>query len=126
MTNKIYFDFPTKALYNILVQLRTGYCTLNEYKHKTGQTDEPNCICGAKETVHHYLLECPLTEEKRETMLNKLGKECGIRNINVSNILTHIQGEQQEHTKHKLSIVTEFIRSTGKFRRLIETTDGCD
>ena len=31
-------------LQKIITQLRTGYCTLNEYKHKTGLKDSPDCI----------------------------------------------------------------------------------
>ena len=42
-------------------QLRLGY-TLNEYRHKVGLQDSPNCNCGRIETVDHYICKCELYE----------------------------------------------------------------
>ena len=42
----------------IITQLRTGYCTLNEYKYKTWLKDSPDCICGKTESVRHYIEDC--------------------------------------------------------------------
>ena len=42
----------------IITQLRTGYCILNEYKHKTGLKDSPDCICGETENARHYIKDC--------------------------------------------------------------------
>ena len=46
----------------IITQLRTGYCTLNEYKHKTGLKDSLDCICGETESVGHYIEDCEIYE----------------------------------------------------------------
>ena len=50
----------------IITQLRTGYCTLNEYKYKTGLKDSPDCTCGETESVRHYIEDCKLYESVRE------------------------------------------------------------
>lgn len=122
---KVLYDYPSKALYNILTQLRTGYTKLKDYQHKTGISDDPNCTCGEKETVNHYLLECQLYETERQEMLKQINMECGIRNINIGNMLTQLPGENTEETKTKLNIITKYIKETGRFNADIEAIDGC-
>lgn len=50
----------------ILAQLRGGYCRLNAYLFKIGQVDSELCECGNKETVEHFLLECPRWDAHRK------------------------------------------------------------
>lgn len=50
----------------ILAQLRKGYCMLNAYLFKIGQVDSELCECGNKETVEHFLLECPRWDAHRK------------------------------------------------------------
>ena len=58
-------------------KLRTGYC-LNEYMHKIGVADSPQCRCGAVETVEHYIEECPEIDNLREELRVKLMQQAGL------------------------------------------------
>ena len=51
----------------ILTQLRTGHCGLNGYLSKVKKIESAKCdYCGyEKETVEHFLLECPQFQEQR-------------------------------------------------------------
>ncbi|MEW8545066.1 MAG: reverse transcriptase domain-containing protein, partial [Candidatus Thiodiazotropha sp.] len=51
-------DYPNHKIYSVLLQLRTGYSQLNEYRSKLGQIVSNLCLCGQVETTEHYLLEC--------------------------------------------------------------------
>lgn len=60
--------FHTKKLYDqlnyreavVIAQLRTSKASLNEPLYKIKRVEAPSCGCGAeKETVKHFLLECP-------------------------------------------------------------------
>ena len=53
---KLYLDLPSKDLFPIIHQLRTGYCKLNEYRFKLNQCESLECDCGEIETVQHFLL----------------------------------------------------------------------
>jgi len=47
---------------SILIQLRTGHIPLNAILHRIKRSDTPDCPhCqhGTRETLFHYLLECP-------------------------------------------------------------------
>ena len=54
----------------VISQLRLGY-TLNEYRHKVGLQDSPNCSCGKIETVDHYICECELYELELQKLLTQ-------------------------------------------------------
>jgi hypothetical protein len=57
---------------NILVQLRTGMARLNGYLHHIGAVESDRCACGqARETVEHFLFNCPLWETHRECFLKQ-------------------------------------------------------
>ena len=51
---------------------RTGYSKLSDYRHKLGQVETRFGECGQIETVQHYLLECPLYDEARYTLMKRL------------------------------------------------------
>jgi ribonuclease HI len=55
-------------------RLRTGHCHLNEYLHRFNIIETAECECGAsKETVDHYLLNCELYDEERDSLRRKVG-----------------------------------------------------
>ena len=95
---KIDYDYPSKHHFSLLIQLRTGYCKLNYYKHQTGQDNiDPKCDCGEMETVCHYLLECPKYEDIRADMMKDLINTIGLRNINLATLLGQLEGEDKEN-----------------------------
>ena len=51
--------FETSFGERIMSQLRTGYIGLNEYLHKVNIIENDCCECGGKESVGHFLLQCP-------------------------------------------------------------------
>ena len=67
-------------LQKIITQLRTGYCKLKEYKHKTGLKDSPDCICGETESVRHYIEDCELYESVRKKFRVRPFQSGGILN----------------------------------------------
>ena len=67
-------SFPLKSFYKIsamlshsqfslVTQIRTGHLPLMKFLYRIKRADSPNCLnCTsppAKETVHHFLFECP-------------------------------------------------------------------
>lgn len=52
----------------VISQLRTGFSSLNYYKHKVGLQESPNCICGETETVDHFICNCELYELQRQKL----------------------------------------------------------
>ena len=80
-------DFPTIKTFKQILQLRTGYSKLNDYRHKLGQVETRFCECGQVETVQHFLLECPLYEEARYILLNRLKEQLGIQAPSVYTLL---------------------------------------
>lgn len=114
-----YFDFPSKRLFNILVQLSTGYSQLNSYHKILNKTDESiteQCQCGATETQQHFLLECEIYERERERMLHTLTTTIGIRHYNMATLLTQTDNETPDQTRTKLSVVADYIDATGRFQ----------
>ena len=65
--SKPYLDLPSKDLFPTILQLRTGYYSLNEYSFKLNQCESSECACGEIEAWQHFILECPLYEDNRQT-----------------------------------------------------------
>ena len=54
----------------VLVQLRTGACQLNDYLYKIKRAESPSCTCGEqRETVEHFLFQCPSWNHIRNEVL---------------------------------------------------------
>jgi len=71
---KLYNLIPERKTCAQIVQLRTGHCGLNKYLHRFGKRHSPYCSCGyAKETVDHFLLECPNYKEQRKELRKTVG-----------------------------------------------------
>ena len=51
-------DYPDHKNFSSLLQLRTGYSQLKDYRHKLEQVESNKCECGDMETTEHFLLEC--------------------------------------------------------------------
>jgi ribonuclease HI len=72
---KLYNALPNRSSAAMIVQLRTGHCGLNKYLHRFGIRNSPYCECGygRKESVEHYILECPRFKEERKVLRRKVG-----------------------------------------------------
>ena len=90
---KLYLDLPSKDLFPIIHQLRTGYCKLNEYRFKVNQCESLECDCGEIETVQHFLLEFPLYEEERDQLLKNLFSQLGINFLDMDLLLGYSENE---------------------------------
>ncbi|KZT63681.1 hypothetical protein DAEQUDRAFT_636083, partial [Daedalea quercina L-15889] len=60
LLSKKYVMLPHKQA-SILIQLQTEHVPLQKYLYRIQKAESPFCPnCGeTRETVHHYLLECP-------------------------------------------------------------------
>ena len=90
---KLYLDLPSKDLFPIIHQLRTGYCKLNDYRFKLNQCESLECDCGEIETVQNFLLECPLYEEERDQLLKNLFSQLGINYLYMDLLLGYSENE---------------------------------
>ena len=63
--NKVKHTHESAFGERIMSQLRTGYVRLNEYLHKWNLKDTDQCQCGSKESISHFLLDCPNYETIR-------------------------------------------------------------
>jgi len=71
----IYSQLKHRSNAALLVQLRTGHCGLNHYLARFNKINSAECSrCGyEKETVEHFLLECPAHWEPRKELRRKVG-----------------------------------------------------
>ena len=55
------------------IQLRTNHCRLNGHLAKIRASPTEICDCGQKETVKHFLIECPRWDAERQALKNAAG-----------------------------------------------------
>ena len=86
----------------IITQFRTGYCTLNEYKHKTELKDSSDCICGETESVNHCIEDCEIYESVREKLRVRSFQSGGIFEFKASVFLEAVKEDpyEQERINH--------------------------
>ena len=90
---------------SLLIQLRTGHAPLNQHLFNMKLADTPICpACqDAHETVHHYLLSCPVYKQHRQHLFYTLNR--GSRSL--TTLLSHPKAI--EH-------LFKFITKTGRFK----------
>ena len=78
-----FFDSSLSRRASILhARLRLGCCALNDYLFFINCAVSPICACKqGKETVKHYLLECPRYATQRATLLTSAAQLFGFRSI---------------------------------------------
>ena len=100
----------------VISQLRLGY-TLNEYWHKVGLQDSPNCSCGRIEIVDHYICKCELYELERQKLLTQLFYQTGEQGISTEIFLSLKDEVFKEHRQALLMMLSDYITSTKRFLR---------
>jgi hypothetical protein len=88
-----------------LAQLRTGYCGLKGYLSRFKKADSPECPhCGyEKETVEHFLLECPHYWAQRVDLRHRVGA----RKMTLAGLL----GD-----KRAVDATLEYVEATGRLK----------
>ncbi|KAJ5624187.1 hypothetical protein N7510_000496 [Penicillium lagena] len=71
-TRQLYGNLPRNQVY-LLTQLRTGHCWLSTYAKLFRHRDDDRCVCGARESVIHVLLDCPALRHLRRELQEKVG-----------------------------------------------------
>ncbi|TFY52761.1 hypothetical protein EVJ58_g9832 [Rhodofomes roseus] len=90
---------------SILFQLRTEHAPLQQHLHRIKKVDSPTCPnCDtARESVYHYLLECPAHDDQRARLAHDLGPA-------VAGSVRHLLTEPKA-----LSPLFRYIHATGRF-----------
>jgi hypothetical protein len=93
---------------SLLIQLRTGHVPLNKHLFNTKSADSPICpACeDAHETVHHFLLSCPVYEPHRRQLLYTLNR--GSRSL--LTLLSHPKATKP---------LFKYISKTGRFKNTL-------
>ena len=111
-----YMFIPFIQEKKVISQLRLGY-TLNEYRHKVGLQDSPNCSCGRTETVDHNICECELYELERQKLLTQLFYQTREQGISTETFLSLKDEVFKEHREALLMMLSDYITSTKRFLR---------
>ena len=85
--SRVPHQFGTVSLERRVTQLRTGYVTLRDHLYKLGLVDTKSCECEEPETVQHYLLACPIYEDQREILQQRLFAAAGVTNLDLELLL---------------------------------------
>ena len=108
-------------MFKQILQLRTGYSKLNDYRHKLGQVETRFCECGEVENVQHFLLGCPLYEEARYILLNRLIEQLDIQDPSVYTLLSYDSHVELPNWRDLIcEEIGQYIKRTERFK---ETQD---
>ena len=91
-----YMFMPFIEEKKVISQLRLGY-TLNDYRHKIGLEESPNCTCGEIETVVHFICDCEEYEEERQKLLTQMFYLTGAQVISAEIFLSLKEEIFKEH-----------------------------
>ena len=71
-----HFAYGSKIGNRLLTQIRVGRSYLNAHSYTIGRNTTNNCSCNAKsETSLHYITQCPLYAEKRQTLYDQVEQQ---------------------------------------------------
>jgi len=81
-------QFPSRIKSVTINRLQCGHCLLRMSCFTVGQADDGLCsTCSVPETIHHFLLQCPVFDMLRSSFLHTL-TSLGIRQT-VTDILSN-------------------------------------
>ena len=115
-------DFPNHFKYNILLQLRTGYSQLNQYRNKLGQVHSALCECGEVETTEHFFLECHIHEVQRLELFHNLHTQLGMNTFDLCDLLSYEEKKDFPEWRDTVILnVCTFIEKSGRFNSTLTT-----
>ena len=110
------FDFPDHQGFILLLQLRTGYSQLNDYRKKLGQVESNWCECGEVKNTEHFLVECQLYDDQRLELVHTLQSQAGITCLDTLELLSYEDKEDFKGWRDTVTInLCNYIEKTGRF-----------
>ena len=96
-----------------MMQIRSGHDLLNSYLFKINRSDSDLCqAClegegnlQCKETVRHFLFECPAFREERDELVGKISRS----HLNLRDIMSDA---------NHMCALAQFVNKTGQLKRL--------
>ena len=67
-----HFNYGSKLGNKYLTHLRVGRSFLNAHRFVTGLSETPYCHCSQIESVEHYVLSCPLYNDERIRLFDRM------------------------------------------------------
>ena len=101
----------TRKQSSLLLQIRCGHFPLNAYLHRVNKSETERCHACAdeweglppRETINHYLFDCPAHNEARNELIDKIG----IDNFHLPEIMSDT---------NRMKLLTTFINRSRRFR----------
>ena len=96
---------------SFMVQIRCGHISLNSYLHRINRSDTDLCQSCLqsednlhnRETIKHFLFECPSLSQEREELVAKIGRS----QLNIRDIMKNAD---------YMSALATFINRSGRFK----------
>ena len=106
--------FPTSIFHG----LRLGSAPLNAFLHSIQCSESSACLCGAAETVSHYLLLCPNYRRQRAALRAQLRQILGRRHpLSLRLLLSNPLNLSRAVHLRVIRAVCAFISTSGRFSR---------
>lgn len=102
-----------RILETAMAKLRIGHAGVNSYLYKINKSQTDKCVCGQKETIDHFLLQCPLYSIARTELKESLDK------IRVPHTKKNLLGggEYDVDIQNKIiELCCRFLTSTGRLK----------
>jgi hypothetical protein len=105
----------TKGEAKVLSQLRTGMARVNGYLNAIGATETSQCDhCTSRETVKHFLFQCPFWKEKRDRMLRLADGRWGDISFYLGGKSSQVDGEKWTPNLAAVKATIQYATSTGR------------
>jgi hypothetical protein len=100
----------------LFTQLRTGHAWVQANAKLHRLNDDDRCECGARETVTHVLVDCPLLSEPRKELRQKIGDSFNsVATMLGGNITRQGRPTNQSVDRTVLTAVIEFAEKCKRF-----------
>ena len=116
-----YFSLGTKIGNRLHTRLRVGMSHLNAHLYPIQLSETPQCQCGSSiETLHHFVLNCPLHQNARDHLLESLSTQSQI-NVpalhpsELLNLLLYGPSTASGGDQVVAHLFQNFLRDTGRF-----------